>query len=247
VVAPTYDRIFDVRAHRYHAAMRRAPHARREEIHLVRDRARLRRGARLLDVPCGGGYLATCLPPGLSILGVDPSASFAALGRLHASHAVVHAPLEALPVGEGAFDVAVSLAGLHHVADLGAVFAELARVVVRGGSVVVADVDGATAPATFLDGFVDAHNVQGHRGDYFGPHTAGALRRAGFRVVEDRLVPLRWHYASRRAGAAFLADLFGVDAPLGLIEAAVARTLGWREGSGGVFHDWALRVLVGQR
>jgi 2-polyprenyl-6-hydroxyphenyl methylase / 3-demethylubiquinone-9 3-methyltransferase len=98
------------------------------------------RGVRLLDVGCGGGYLAEALAgAGAVVTGVDLSATTIAAARRHAAArglAIDYrvADATALPFADGAFDVVLSSDFLEHVSDrLDAVIAEQARVLRDGG------------------------------------------------------------------------------------------------------------------
>lgn len=98
------------------------------------------RGVRVLDVGCGGGFLAESLAhAGCIVSGVDRSASTIATAQRHAAAAGLAityraADARALPFPDGAFDVVVSSDFLEHVSDnLDAIIAEQARVLRRGG------------------------------------------------------------------------------------------------------------------
>jgi SAM-dependent methyltransferase len=100
--------------------------------------------ARLLDVGCGTGALAARLAgSGYDVTGVDPSDRMLEVMRRRAPGIeAVHAGGEALPFGDGAFDLALTVATLHHVAApdaVRAVLAEMARVVRPGGHVLIWD------------------------------------------------------------------------------------------------------------
>lgn len=243
----TYQAIFDARAARYHAAMAGWPRARDEEFAAVVPWLKLAPGQRLADLPCGGGYLSGHLPDGVDVIGVDPSASFAALGQAHAPHPVTHAPLTPSPVPAGSVDAVVSVAGLHHAPNLDEIFEAFRDAVRPGGRVVVADVERGTGPAVFLNGFVDAHNPQGHDGDFFHEGTAERLRGAGLEVEHDAVAEYRWRYPDDAGMAAFLRDLFGIEATDEAVLEAVARDLGMEDAEHEVSHGWSLRVIACRR
>jgi len=243
----TYQAIFDARAARYHAAMTGWPKARDEEFEAVVPWLDLRAGQTLADLPCGGGYLSGHLPPGVSVVGVDPSASFAALGQAHAPHPVTHAPLAPSTLAPGSVDAVVSVAGLHHAPNLDEIFEAFASIVRPGGRVVVADVERDTGPAMFLNGFVDAHNPQGHQGDFFHAGIAEQLRAAGLEVEHDAVAEYLWRYPDEAGMAAFLRDLFGLEVADAPVLDAVARDLGRQDDGAGVAHGWSLRVIACRR
>src|SRR4051812_7781720 len=123
-----------------------------------------------LDVGCGTGVLAERLAAaGYEMTGVDPSGGM--LDILRARTDAVHA-LQAsgtdLPFDDDSFDVVVTVAVLHHVADPGDVrttLGEMARVSRPGGRIVVWD-----------------HNP---RNPYWGP----LMKRVPQDTGEERLIP----------------------------------------------------------
>ena len=89
-------------------------------------------GARLLDLGCGPGTFARRAAerfPGLTVVAIEPSRSFARRG-------VVRAVGEALPLADRSIDVAICLSSIRHVRDRAATLAELRRVV-RGLLVII--------------------------------------------------------------------------------------------------------------
>jgi 2-polyprenyl-6-hydroxyphenyl methylase/3-demethylubiquinone-9 3-methyltransferase len=96
-------------------------------------------GLRALDLGCGGGILAEEFARlGVSVTGVDPSAASIDAARRHAEQqglAIRYevAQGEALPFAPGRFDVVYCCDVLEHVADVGQVIAEVARVLAAGG------------------------------------------------------------------------------------------------------------------
>lgn len=96
-------------------------------------------GKRLLDVGCGGGYLAEAFAgAGFDVTGIDPSqntlkaaATHAALGGLRIRYEEGRA--EALPCGGASFDYVCCCDVLEHVDDANAAVSEIARVLKPGG------------------------------------------------------------------------------------------------------------------
>jgi 2-polyprenyl-6-hydroxyphenyl methylase/3-demethylubiquinone-9 3-methyltransferase len=97
-------------------------------------------GLRVLDVGCGGGFLAEALAcAGADVSAVDRSLSTIEVARRHAASAnlaIDYRPADALalPYAEGEFDAVVSSDFLEHVSEqLELVLAEQARVLRPGG------------------------------------------------------------------------------------------------------------------
>ena len=100
--------------------------------------------ARVLDVGCGTGALAARLARrGYQLVGLDPSEGMLEVMRKRApAIEAVRGSGTEIPFGEGRFDLSLSVATMHHIADPAAVrqaLAEMVRVVKPGGKVVVWD------------------------------------------------------------------------------------------------------------
>jgi ubiquinone/menaquinone biosynthesis C-methylase UbiE len=110
------------------------------------------KGRRILDIGCGGGHLLRALADrGARVAGVDPDEEALALARKTAPAAFLQqAGAEQLPFGDGTVQAAIFLNSLHHVAvpQMSAALAEAARVVGRGGSVIVVE---PLAEGTFFE------------------------------------------------------------------------------------------------
>jgi SAM-dependent methyltransferase len=139
-----------------------------------------------LDVGCGTGALAARLAAaGYDMAGADPSPGMLAVLRERTSQVdAVEAPGTALPFPDGRFDVVLTVAALHHIADPDDVrrtLAEMVRVARPGGRVLVWD-----------------HNP---RNPYWGRLMARVPQDTG----DERLIPEREVLAGLRgAGAEIL-------------------------------------------
>ncbi|MGN0062911.1 MAG: class I SAM-dependent methyltransferase [Nocardioides sp.] len=97
-------------------------------------------GKRILDVGCGSGpTTAALLERGADVSGFDVSAAMVGIARRHLPDADlrVHDLAVPLPWQEGTFDAAVASLVLHYLPDWSAPLAELRRVLVPGGRLVV--------------------------------------------------------------------------------------------------------------
>lgn len=110
---------------------------------------------RVLDLGCGMGGLSVALRrEGLEAWPADFNSAYCAITRLRGRRyglelPVVNAAGEALPYGDGSFDVVVCWDVLEHVRSLPAVLAEIRRVLRPGG--------GALVTATNRYGWRDQH------------------------------------------------------------------------------------------
>lgn len=109
-------------------------------LEYVRTRVRLR-GARVVDVGCGGGLLAEAMAmEGADVVGIDLSPAVLEVARLHALESGVildyrETSIEALAEREpGRFDVVTCMEMLEHVPDPVAIVASAARLLKPGGT-----------------------------------------------------------------------------------------------------------------
>ncbi len=130
-VAHEYDQVFSPHVIKHYLDKRAA---------LVR---RLLARGRVLDVGCGTGALAAHVAAaGYDVVGVDASPAMLAQAADRGLAGGYAAFSTALPFGDGSFDLALTVATLHHLETpdrVAATIAEMARVVRRGGWVVLWD------------------------------------------------------------------------------------------------------------
>lgn len=202
----TYVQEFANRGSAYDRAMSRWPEARRQEFEQALKPLNLTAGMVLADVPAGGGYLKRFVPEGCQWRGHEPCSSFTRHGEWSS------VPLLPLPWDSHQMDVAVSLAGIHHLMDKVPLFADLYRVVKPGGQLVVSDVAQDSAVARFLDEFVGLHNSTGHQGFFLSQQTLDELQAAQWQLqsVEER--HFHWLFDDRVQMAQFCHQLFDLVA-----------------------------------
>jgi SAM-dependent methyltransferase len=155
-----------------------------------------------LDVGCGTGVLAARLQgEGYAMTGIDPSAGMLAIMReRHPGVPAVQASGTELPFPDASFDLVLSVATLHHIAEPGAVrrtLGEMVRVTRPGGRVLVWD-----------------HNP---RNPYWGRLMARVPQDTG----EERLIPESEVLAGLSAGGAQIVEAL----QLGLVPDFVPRRL----------------------
>lgn len=241
-----YRDTFDARGGRYDDAMRRWPNVRDEEFAFVVGLAAPVAGETLVDVPSGGGYLGLHLPEGVEVIAVEVAEEFVERGRAHGIETFASG-LEAAGLDASIADVVVSVAGMHHEDDHGALFHAWDRLLHPGGRMVAADVITGSAEAVFLDGFVGEWTSTGHAGHYFGDDLADLATGAGFTEVEVVDGRYHWWAADERVLAAFCTSLFGLEE----VEAeqvleALESGPGVTREDGRVGLNWGLRAVTGR-
>ena len=95
-------------------------------------------GLGVLDVGCGTGRMTDVLARnGANVVGLDLDAAMLAVAAQRTPAPLTLGDAAALPIRDASFDVTVAVTLCEFVADVGAVFAELARVTRPGGRFVV--------------------------------------------------------------------------------------------------------------
>ncbi len=113
------------------------------------------RGKRVLDLGCGGGFMAEAMQDrGALVTGIDPAAEAITAARIHAEAggreiAYDVGAGENLPYADASFDAVVCVDVLEHVEDLQRVVDEVARVL-RPGGVFLFDTINRTALSRFV-------------------------------------------------------------------------------------------------
>jgi ubiquinone/menaquinone biosynthesis C-methylase UbiE len=129
-VAPHYDDAIPAHVNRHYCDKR---------VDVVRDL--LPDGGEILDIGCGTGAFAGALSKaGYQMFGIDASLGMLTEARRHGRALVALGRGEALPFRDGAFDLAITIATLHHITDPNLIARTLGGMVrvVRPGGVVVA-------------------------------------------------------------------------------------------------------------
>jgi 2-polyprenyl-6-hydroxyphenyl methylase/3-demethylubiquinone-9 3-methyltransferase len=162
----------------------------------IAERARLK-GARALDVGCGGGILSESLArAGANVIAIDLAPAVLDIARLHLHESGVavdyrETSVEALAAGmPAAFDVIACMEMLEHVPDPGSVIRACATLQKPGGSLFVSTLN--RTPLAFGAAILGAEHVlkllprgTHHYEQFLKPSEIAAELRASGLVLED--------------------------------------------------------------
>jgi SAM-dependent methyltransferase len=169
------------------------------------DFAGVRGGQRVLDVGCGPGALTAVLVDRLgadAVAAVDPSKPFVAAATERFPDVDVRlASAEQLPYADDSFDAALAELVVHFMKDPVAGLAEMARVVVPGGTVsaCVWDHAGGGGPlSTFWKAVLDLDDTapdESHLAGAREGHLAELATAAGLQDIESALLTVNVGFA----------------------------------------------------
>ncbi len=185
---------------------------------------------RVVDVACGSGPVAGRVDD--RGVGVDRSAEELALARRHTAHAVARADAAALPVADGLAESVACTMALMLLDPVGAVLAEVRRVLAPGGRLV------ALLPATGPLGVRDRLRygrllvaLRRPRLPFPGvdvlQHPEAVLGAAGLRITSDERRRFAFPIDDPGAAELFVRSLYLPDAGAGRTAAAMAVARRW--------------------
>lgn len=247
-----YSTIFDARGGHYNLANHRFPSARAEEASAMLAHLAFadRPEGPWLDLAAGGGYLAErARAEGVDRPAVACDASLPFLLESSRYRGRCVSQYESLPFADRSFAAVGCLAALHHADDPAAIAAEMLRVARPRGRAAVGDVAPGSAPAKFLNDFVDRHTDTGHHGRFTPPERLRkAFAAAGGRDARAEVVDLAWRFPSRSAALEFCRELFGLrpataDEDIG----SALDGLGLAETDSGAHLPWKMVFVSAQR
>ncbi len=146
---------------------------------------------RVLEVAIGTGRNLPHYPPGATITGIELSPAMLAIARQRAADLRHDADLregdaEHLPWSEASFDTVVCALALCTIPDPAAAIAEMKRVLVPGGRLLLLDHVASTWPPVYAAQWLFERFTIRAAGEYFTRRQLALVQAAGFQVVEAR-------------------------------------------------------------
>ena len=168
-------------------------------------------GRRLLDFGCGsGGYLRRMAALGWRATGLDVAEHVVAVARDGANCDAIAGSLPHADLQPASFDVVTMWQSLEHVHDPLAILREALRVLVPGGTLLVAVPNFEGFSSWFFGGHWFGLDLPRHLTHFTTQTLRDMLRAAGFRVMSLRgLVHADWLRSSARRATAAGAGGFG--------------------------------------
>lgn len=209
----SYAEIFSLRAISYDEAMRAYPKVRSDEFGALLAWADIKNGQTILDIPSGGGYLADFIHNNLvNLIQIDPSSSFGSMARSYYSDTkIIQSALNQLPLKSKSVDIIISMVGLHHEHDRQSIFSEWRRVIKQNGHLFIAEVEGGSKVAAFLNGFVDRYNPIGHHGLFIDDTFLEETKSAGWQSVRSERTNSHWHFSDFASASEYFRLLFDLQ------------------------------------
>jgi ubiquinone/menaquinone biosynthesis C-methylase UbiE len=163
-------------------------------------------GERILDIGCGTGALLQALQrhnPSLRLTGIDAVPAMLAIARQKQLQdiALLEASAEQLPFADNSFDRIVSSSAFHYFPHPAQALAEMRRVLVPGGELVLTDWCLDYVSVKVLDWWLRLRNTAHHR-TYGLRELQEMLVQAGFTVVKGERYRLDWVWGMMTTRAA---------------------------------------------
>lgn len=259
--------VFGVRRGLYERVSTQFPTVRASELDAVRDLvASIPKGARILDIGCGTGFLSSFLiSSGFIVDGIDfefPRPS--GLRRYWQEDLRKSFPSD---VGVSAYGAILSLATMHHIAPVGTgapsgtLLKRLLQALHPGGELIVIDVCGSDGPlllenhcshrvGRFFRDVIDCYAFPPHKGSYLNQaDTIRAMQDAGFVEAAHMHIGCPWRFRDHAAMCGFVKTLFNlIDLPDDELADRLEDAIGTRRCTAGYLElDWGLQAFVARR
>jgi ubiquinone/menaquinone biosynthesis C-methylase UbiE len=144
---------------------------------------------RVLEVAIGTGLSLPHYPPGATVTGIELSPAMLAIARQRAASLGLDADLregdaEHLPFDDASFDTVVCALALCTIPSPAAALAEMRRVLVSGGHLLLLDHVGSTWPPVYAAQWLAERITIRTAGEHFTRRQLPLVQAAGFQVTE---------------------------------------------------------------
>jgi SAM-dependent methyltransferase len=240
-----YEQKMTMRDDSLDAAMRTMPAARKYEFINTLKYADLKDGQVIVDYPSAGGYLEAYIECDLTIHSVNTVENFLPAGRDgEYPNKVKNNEFATMPFDTGSVDRFITIVGLHHISDLKPFFDEVRRCLKSSGVFVIAEVKKDSAPAYFLNYYVDMYDSCGHKGLFLDESVCEKLEQCGFSNAQMVDEAYQWEFTSVEQMVVFVRGIFSMDlASDEQILLAIEDALGYDETENGVALNWQLSMF----
>jgi ubiquinone/menaquinone biosynthesis C-methylase UbiE len=146
---------------------------------------------RILEVAIGTGRNLTHYPPDATVTGVELSPEMLGIARSRAAQLGIEAELiqgdaQALPFEDNSFDTVVCALSLCSIPDPAVAIAEMKRVLVPGGQLLLLDHIGSSWPPIYAAQWLLGLVTKRIAGEYFTRRQLPLARAAGFEIAETQ-------------------------------------------------------------
>jgi SAM-dependent methyltransferase len=226
---------FTGRARGYLYAVKKYPNALANELSTAVNMCDIQDGDIIINIPGACVDILPYITKDIDYRVFETNEKFAELAHLPIC------TLGSIPIFTGSADKVLSLASLHHCSKTERIifYKEVSRILKPGGTFILGDVRLGSAPADWLNIFVNNHNPLGHNGVFLSQEDIGPLTTEGF-SVSTVLQKYRWEFEGSADMIDFCRHLFGLIADdttimMGLIKYLGASNYGF---------DWELMYFI---
>ena len=231
------------------------PSARKKEIDLMLKKISAKKGEVIVDFGCGNGVITYPLAKQVGttgkIVALDNSTEILSDLLNRTDHKNIRTRLlhsEKIPLKDKSVDVVVTLANLHHIPNKENIFKEFARILKKGGRLVIGDVADRTNVQKYFDGPVDQFCSTGHKHKYLDKKWAKDLcAKSRLRLHSFSIMDTPWVFEDEEQAKWFLKTIHDATCTPEKCLKEAKDYLGHGQKKGKFFLKWKLFYLIAQK
>jgi arsenite methyltransferase len=240
-----------VRSRLYRECLREFPHARDQDILLMKKYLAPKPSETILELGAGSGFFSRVLADTLvhgKLIVSDPSPDqLADIKDLRKRNVIlIEAGADKLNLPAGSVDAVWSFGAMHHCKDKSRAFAKCSKVLKRGGRLVIGDVFSDTKLAHHFDTYVARYSVTGHEVSFWSDAYARSLCALhGFEIPKIIPVNIYWTFDSKKDLGVFLYKLHAMtkSSPEACLKSA-ERILGVTRRNKKYLLHWPMKLII---